>query len=132
MSYITPDDIKSVVFNRFKAETQEYYAEVGSDAIEDLYYAKVPTEDRTGINLPLHSQLLRYGVQCALQEFAQDRTGANNSNGASTDDDVYTRMFKQASYRAQDLKKSIVTVMFVGGAQTPQNRAIRPVGIQFG
>ena len=121
--YIKLEDIKNKTFNRNNPTSVQYYCDQANIEIEDFAIRiGVSVDD---IVTPIHSKILRYGVNYTLSLFAEDRINFNNSEGDVQGEDIYADMFKRTRYIMQDVKEYITPVMFTGEIQTPSNRAVQ-------
>ena len=118
-------DINHDLFGQASPTTQQKYVDYANDEVVDL--GKQFGVDEANIATPWHLRLIRYGVCCALSEFAFDKAGFNNADGFTQEEDVYTDLYNKSMFKRQDAHNKISKVCFTGNDEDGNSRAVASV-----
>lgn len=121
---LTVDDVDNVTFNKFPLAKREIYVGYANEEVRDV--AIRLGADPEEIAEPLHFKIKRHAINVALNLFAQDHIGVNNDRG-SAEDDIYDSLFKRTNWIKQKTRNSLSLIMFTGGTETTENRAVMSV-----
>ncbi len=122
-------EIDNALFNEFPDEVKAKYVGYANEEVVDL--AKRKGADPDNILQPLHYKVERFAINVALNLFAQDYVGVNNNAGMGGED-VYKDLFLRTRSIIQETKNSLSLIMFTGGEETPENRAVRSTRLHRG